>query len=166
MLLLPISYNLSSLDYAKLQRKREKQAGPNGEVTRIDMETLRASARAAEIDKAQSRTKNGRSQQSNESTSPMEPGKPLPQQHHQGSFQLVPMVVATETVSAPPPPPPPPPSQQQQQPTMVSAPTPPWQASVQQQPPSTVRAYAPDQLQHQSFMRTSHHQTANHTPAR
>ncbi|KAG6900832.1 hypothetical protein C0993_000151 [Termitomyces sp. T159_Od127] len=154
--------NACGLHYAKLQRKREKQAGPNGEVARIDMETLRASARAAEIDKTQSRSKNGRSQQSNESTSPMESGKPLPQQHHQSSFQLVPMVITQETVSVPPPPPPPPPSQQQQ-PTMGSAPTPPWQTSVQS--PSTVRAYAPDQLQHQSFMRTSH-QATNHTPAR
>ncbi|KAG6862460.1 hypothetical protein C0995_000006 [Termitomyces sp. Mi166 len=151
--------NACGLHYAKLQRKREKQAGPNGEaLPRIDMETLRASARAAEVDKLTTRTKNGRSQQSNESTSPMEPGKPLPQQHHQSSFQLVPMVVTEDPVPAPPPPP-----SQQQQSTLGSAPTPPWQASVQQ-PPSTVRAYAPDQLQHQSFIRTSHQ--ANHTPAR
>ncbi|KAG5338125.1 GATA zinc finger domain-containing protein 10 [Termitomyces sp. T112] len=149
--------NACGLHYAKLQRKRDKQAGPNGEaLPRIDMETLRQSARAAEVDKTHSRSKNGRSHQPNESTSPMEPGTPLQQQqqHHQGSFQLVPMTVTQDPVSAPPP--------QQQQSNLGSAPTPPWQTSVQ--PPSTVRAYAPDQHQHQSFMRTSH-QATNNTPA-
>ncbi|KAG6919160.1 hypothetical protein DXG01_008458 [Tephrocybe rancida] len=158
-------------NYAKLQRKRDKQAGPNGEAPRIDMETLRASARAAEIsDKSHTRTKNT-SVRSQQSTSPLEVGKPLPQQHHQGSFQLVPMVVAQEPAPAPHPEtprtvPPPPPPQQQQPPTIAAAPTPPWSTSVQQQQQtSTIRAYAPEQLQHQSFMRTSH-QATNHTPAR
>ncbi|KAG6865786.1 hypothetical protein C0991_011778 [Blastosporella zonata] len=157
----------SGSDYAKLQRKRDKQAGSNGELPRIDMETLRASARAAEIsDKSHSRSKNTsvRSRQSIEPTSPAETGKPLPQQHHQGSFQLVPMQdPPPSTHSEAPRPASQPQPQPQPQPTM-GAPTPPWSTSVQQ-PPSTVRAYAPDQLQHQSFMRTSHPAT-NHTPAR
>ncbi|KAG6821325.1 hypothetical protein H0H93_000186 [Arthromyces matolae] len=154
-------------NYAKLQRKKEKQAGPNGEVERIDLETLRASARAAEVsEKSSSRSKHAK--QSNDVTSPMETGKPLPQQHHQGSFQLMPMVVAQDTTpseSNRAPPPPPPPQQQQQQHTPISSAPPPapWSTSVH--PSSTIRAYAPEQLQHQSFMRTPH-QAPNHTHSR
>ncbi|KAG6857391.1 hypothetical protein H0H87_004753 [Tephrocybe sp. NHM501043] len=155
--------NACGLHYAKLQRKRDK-AGPNGELPRIDMETLRASARAAEISDKSSRSKNtsARSQQSIEPTSPMDTGKPLPQQHHQGSFQLVPMVqepappLHSDAPRA---------TSQQQATTIGGAPTPPWSASVQPQPPSNIRAYAPEQLQHQSFMRTAHPVT-NHTSAR
>lgn len=159
--------NACGLHYAKLQRKRDKLAGPNGEPQRIDMETLRASARAADLaDKSHSRSKqNSRSQQSIEPTSPMETGKPLPQQHHQGSFQVMPMM-----------PPEPSPtshsdsgrsSQQSHQgmqppPPSMAAPAPPWSTSTQPSAPGA-RNYAPEQLQHQSFMRTSH---PNHTSPR
>ncbi|KAG6828618.1 hypothetical protein H0H92_007263 [Tricholoma furcatifolium] len=143
-------------------RKRDKQAGSNGELPPIDMETLRASARAAEVSENKSRSK-GRSQQSMEQASPNEPGKPLPQTHHQSSFQLVPIVVAQEPPSTTPvepnraPPPPPPQS------AMAGAPTSPW-PPTSIPPPSNARYAAPDQLQHQSFMRTS--QPTDHTPAR
>ncbi|GLB40279.1 putative zinc finger binding to DNA consensus sequence [AT]GATA[AG] [Lyophyllum shimeji] len=161
--------NACGLHYAKLQRKREKQAGPNGEAPRIDMETLRASARAADVGEKSSRSKHSaRSQPSNDPTSPNDTGKSLPQQHHQGSFQLVPMM-PPETSSAPtdsgrvssqqPPPQP----HQGMQPSM-SVPAPPWATSVPSSAPAA-RSYAPDQLQHQSFMRTSH-QTTNHTSPR
>ncbi|KZP23853.1 GATA-domain-containing protein, partial [Athelia psychrophila] len=46
--------NACGLHYAKLMRKREKQIATEGKAPRIDMETLRASARAAEHDKANS----------------------------------------------------------------------------------------------------------------
>jgi hypothetical protein len=155
------------LDYAKLQRKRDKMAGPNGEAPRIDLETLRASARAADMDKNQ--RKASRSQPS-EPTSPSEAGKPLPQQHHQGSFQLIPMmpppqesappptVAASEPNRAPSHPQQHPPPHQGMPQNMVGAipPPPPWSTA----PPQ--RGYAPEQLQHQSFLRTPH--TSNNSP--
>lgn len=162
-------------DYAKLMRKRDK-AGGNGDAPRIDMDTLRASVRAADLaDKSHSRSKASRSQQSIEPTSPMEPGKPLPQQHHQGSFQLVQMMPQD---LAPPPPHPepirvPPPQQQHSHPSMPqstsslsAAPPPPWATNVPSSSAGGARGYAPDQLQHQSFMRTSQHPTATHTSPR
>ncbi|KAF5372778.1 hypothetical protein D9615_010134 [Tricholomella constricta] len=160
------------VDYAKLQRKRDKLAGPNGEAPRIDMETLRASARAADLaDKSHSRSKHSSRSQQSESISPMETGKPLPQQHHQGSFQLVAMMPpdassSADSARAVPQQPQPQPHQtmQQQQPGSMAAPTPPWSTSVQPSAPAA-RGYAPEQLQHQSFMRTSH-QTTNHTSPR
>src|ERR1700720_4010771 len=39
-------------DYAKLMRKRDKQIAAEEQAPRIDMETLRASARAADLDKS------------------------------------------------------------------------------------------------------------------
>ncbi|KAF8071798.1 hypothetical protein FPV67DRAFT_1747001 [Lyophyllum atratum] len=160
--------NACGLHYAKLQRKRDKQAGPNGEAPRIDMETLRASARAADVaDKSHSRSKhNSRSQQSTEPTSPLETGKPLPQQHHQGSFQLAimppdpPSSASTDSGRVP--------SQQQPHQGMqspMSVPAPPWSNSVQSSTPAA-RGYAPDHLQHQSFMRTSHPTTNHNTSPR
>lgn len=163
-------------DYAKLMRKRDK-AGGNGDAPRIDMDTLRASARAADLaDKSHSRSKASRSQQSIEPTSPMEPGKPLPQQHHQGSFQLVQMM--PQDLAPPPPHPEPirvPPPQQQQHShqsmpqsasSLSAAPPPPWATNVPSSSAGGARGYAPDQLQHQSFMRTSQHPTATHTSPR
>ncbi|RDB26357.1 hypothetical protein Hypma_006747 [Hypsizygus marmoreus] len=149
--------NACGLHYAKLQRKMDKTVGPNGEVPRIDMETLRASARAADLaDKSHGRSK--RSQPSIEPISPMESGKPLPQQHHQGSFQLIPMMPQDPSSSAHAEP-----NRVSSQPHQgmaqsgsMAAPAPPWQTNVPSSAPGT-RSYAPDQLQHQSFMRTSHH---------
>jgi hypothetical protein len=143
-------------DYAKLMRKSNKIHGAGGDAPRIDMDTLRASARAADLtDKPRSK----RSQQSTEPTSPMDSTKPLPQQHHQGSFQVVTMI--PQTVSSNPPEPSRVSSQQHTlQQTMsqssgsMSVPPPPWATAV---PPPATRGYAPDQLQHQSFIRSSQH---------
>ncbi|KAG5647330.1 hypothetical protein DXG03_000398 [Asterophora parasitica] len=151
-----------------LQRKRDKMAGPDGEAPRIDMETLRASARAADIaDKSHSRPKHGSRSQQSAPTSPMETGKPLPQQHHQGSFQLVTMMPPEPSSSADPArvvQQQPPPHGLQQQPGAMGVPAPPWTTSAQPSGPAS-RGYAPEQLQHQSFLRTSH-QPTNHTSPR
>ncbi|CAA7267053.1 unnamed protein product [Cyclocybe aegerita] len=91
--------NACGLHYAKLMRKRDK-ANANGEAPHIDLETLRASARAADIAEKASRAKqgsraNGTSNtqaQGGDGDSSMADGvKPAPtgQQH---SFQLVNMM--------------------------------------------------------------------------
>jgi hypothetical protein len=167
-------------------RKRDKALGPgNADVPNIDMDTLRASTRANDIiDKNISRTSKqstSQSQSADESTSPTEhakqlpphPPPPLQQQqhhhhhHHQGSFQLVPVM----TTNGPPPN-----SDignrvhgQQGQSVItsqntgsMSVPPPPWATSAS----PGGRGYAPDQIQHQSFMRTSHHPTPNGTSPR
>lgn len=86
-----IDHSLS--DYAKLMRKRDKQIAAEGQAPRIDMETLRASARAADLDKSHARAQTHTSssqappvQPQSESTSPVGPSD---QPHHQGSFQVV-----------------------------------------------------------------------------
>jgi hypothetical protein len=155
---------LRRLDYAKLMRKSNKLHGAGGDAPRIDMDTLRASARAADLsDKPRSK----RSQQSDEPTSPMESAKPLPQQHHQGSFQVVPMLPQNLTPSTPHPEPSRVPAQHtiqaMSQSTSIPVPPPPWATTVP--PPSAAaRGYAPDQLQHQSFIRSSQHTTINTSP--
>lgn len=84
------------LDYAKLMRKRDKQIATEGQAPRIDMETLRASARAAEAEKSHARAQ----AQGGPSTSKAPGGITPPigggeqsqsqsQSHHQGSFQVV-----------------------------------------------------------------------------
>ena len=157
-------------------RKRDKN-GPNGEAPHIDLETLRASARAADIataEKAQSRSakQSSRSHQQSEPTSPMNAAK-QPPQHHEGSFQLVNMMapdpsssatMSTDTGRAPP--------LLTQQPSMTqpsaALPPPPW--STNPAPPSAgsgTRPYAqPDHIQQQSFMRSSQHSSVNHAPTR
>lgn len=158
---------LPCLDYAKLMRKSNKIHGAGGDAPRIDMDTLRASARAADLtDKPRSK----RSQQSAEPTSPMESAKPLPQQHHQGSFQVVAMIPQTLAASNPPHSET---SRVQPQHTIqampqstssMAVPPPPWATAV---PPAATRTYAPDQLQHQSFIRSSQqHATVTHTSPR
>jgi hypothetical protein len=74
-------------------RKRDKQIAAEGQAPRIDMETLRASARAADLDKLHARSQaQGSSSQTTQvqppgtSTPPIDPGN---QSHHQGSFQVV-----------------------------------------------------------------------------
>jgi len=146
------------IDYAKLQRKRDKIVGTNGEVPRIDLETLRASARAADMEKSQLR-KTSRLHRSTEPTPPLDSGKS--QQHHQGSFQLIPIMPAptqesTSSVELDRG------SQDSHQGMGPSSahmmgpiPPPPWSTSVQSTTPAP-RGYAPEQLQHQSFLRTSH----------
>lgn len=154
-------------------RKRDK-ADPTGQTPRIDLETLRASARAAESsDKLRSKHKSVP-----EPSSPADT-KPNPQQHHQGSFQLM-NVMAQESAPVPsesnrtiPPPqvtqaPPP------VQPASSSLPVPPWATPQQSQPPppasaptsSHGRGYPPEHLQHQSFMRTSQHSSAPQASSR
>ena len=155
-------------------RKRDKN-GPNGEVPHIDLETLRASARAADIataEKTHSRSakQNSRPHQL-EPASPMNVAKQQPQ-HHEGSFQLVNMIasdpssstMSTDTSRVP--------STLTQQPSMAqpntALPPPPW--STNPAPPAGpgARAYAqPDHnIQQQSFMRSSQHPSINHAPTR
>jgi hypothetical protein len=154
-------------------RKRDK-ADPTGQTPRIDLETLRASARAAESsDKSRSKHKNAA-----EPSSPTD-SKSNSQQHHQGSFQLM-NVMAQETNSSsestrtipPPQVSQAPPAAQQTAPSTI--PAPPWSTPVQQsQPPSSAtgpssvhgRGY-PEHLQHQSFIRTSQHSTAPQASSR
>jgi hypothetical protein len=154
-------------------RKRDK-ADPTGQTPRIDLETLRASARAAEAsDKSRSKHKNAA-----EPSSPAD-SKSSSQQHHQGSFQLM-NVMAQETNLSPEsaraiPPPQlsqPPPAAAQAAPSTI--PVPPWSTPVQQsQPPSSAtgpssvhaRGY-PEHLQHQSFIRTSQHSAAPQASSR
>lgn len=163
------------LDYAKLMRKRDK-TDPTGQTPRIDLETLRASARAAESsDKSRSKHKNVA-----ESSSPADT-KPNAQQHHQGSFQLM-NVMAQDPNPAPSEPNrtiPPPQATQAPPPPVQAAPSslpvPPWATPVQQPqpppsasapPPTHGRAYPPEHLQHQSFMRTSQHTSGPQTSSR
>jgi hypothetical protein len=152
------------LDYAKLMRKRDKNN--TGETPVIDMETLRASARAADIaDKSSRSSKQAPKSRQSEPASPMDSKQAA--QHHQGSFQLVtPMVTepSTSTTAAETSRAQTTPSQQHQSmPPPGSLPPPPWVT-----PASTSgRVYATaDHLQHQSFMRSSQHTPANHAPSR
>ena len=149
-------------------RKRDKN-GANGEVPHIDLETLRASARAADIataEKAHSRKQGPRSHQS-EPASPMNVVK-QPPQHHEGSFQLVNMApdpssstMSTDTSRVPP-------TLAQQQPSMTQSSSAPWSTTAV--PPTAARTYTqPDHnnIQQQSFMRSSQqHPSINHAPTR
>ena len=151
-------------------RKRDKNSA-NGEVPHIDLETLRASARAADIataEKAHSRKQGSRSQQS-EPVSPMNVVK-QPPQHHEGSFQLVNMApdpssstMPTDASRVPPPT-----LAQQQQQSMTQSSSAPWSTNIP--PPTAARTYAqPDHnnIQQQSFMRSSQqHPSINHAPTR
>jgi hypothetical protein len=129
-------------------RKREKEH--NGATApQIDMDTLRASARADMAQKTASKSL-GRGKQAPAAVPPasdtQDPTVPPPA-HHEGSFQLTlaslsPSEVQAQMGHAPPPPPPPPA----------------WGANGAQ------RAYAPEQLQHQSFIRTP--QTVGQTSPR
>jgi len=138
-------------------RKSTKIHGAGGDAPRIDMDTLRASARAADLtDKPRSK----RSQQPDEPMSPMDTAKPLPQQHHQSSFQVVAMIPQNLTTNPPHPEPSRLPSQHALQAIPQNAgsmpvPPPPWATPVP--PPAATRGYPPDQLQHQSFIRSSQH---------
>ncbi|KAF4571267.1 hypothetical protein EYR40_007731 [Pleurotus pulmonarius] len=163
--------NACGLHYAKLMRKREKQHGNNPDAPRIDMETLRASARAADIggEKQSSRPSKQHGNQSNENESGDSKhqsggAQPHQQPHHQGSFQVMQVTTPTDMavrmqtdhVAA------------QSLPTPASAttlpPPPPWATST-----SSSRGYPlQDQMQHQhqSFLRTSDHGSSNHTSPR
>ncbi len=148
-------------DYAKLMRKKEKNG--NGSSEQISLEDLRASARSGDLEKARS-TKPSRAQQPNDSSSSADSAKqttqqqhqqqqpPPPQQHHQGSFQIM-------NLAPDPTPPSAAPDVQSQSIASNSGPmTVPWNASAP--PPATIPhpasagRYAPDQFQHQSFMRS------------
>lgn len=86
--------NACGLHYAKLMRKRMQLTAPGAPVPPIDLETLRASARAADQEKAKIKA----SLSAEEAPSPMDTSgssKPLPAptpQHHQSTFQVVNMV--------------------------------------------------------------------------
>ncbi|KAJ8072895.1 hypothetical protein AAF712_005069 [Marasmius tenuissimus] len=136
--------NACGLHYAKLMRKQNKQhPGPNGEPPPpIDMDTLRASTRAAEAEKA------GRKDEGSPTGAPT---------HHQGSFQVMtmapvpvepqstasPTTDSSSTGAAPVPAP--------SSTSILQIPPPPWSS-----PSVTGRGYATgEQLQHQSFVRSS-----------
>ncbi|KAJ7773459.1 GATA-4/5/6 transcription factor [Mycena metata] len=137
--------NACGLHYAKLMRKREKEGG----TSQIDMDTLRASARADQAEKSSARANkqaaaankasfnSGSSNGAAASDSAQPPPPPPPLSHHEGSFQLTlapslsPSEVQAQMGARAHVPPPPPPTA--------------W---------APQRAYAPEQLQHQSFLRT------------
>ncbi|KAJ7031416.1 GATA-4/5/6 transcription factor [Mycena alexandri] len=138
--------NACGLHYAKLMRKREKEGG----TSQIDMDTLRASARADQAEKSSARANKQAAAAANKasfsasnaataaaSDSAQPPPPPPPLSHHEGSFQLTlapslsPSEVQAQMGARAHVPPPPPPTA--------------W---------ATQRAYAPEQLQHQSFLRT------------
>ncbi|KAF9565350.1 hypothetical protein CPC08DRAFT_629909, partial [Agrocybe pediades] len=88
--------NACGLHYAKLVRKKDKSAA-NGETVHIDMETLRASARAAEVADKSSRKQRAH-QASETASSPgleVKPQPPPPPAHqYQTTFQLSSMMSA------------------------------------------------------------------------
>lgn len=159
-------------------RKRDKSA--NGDAPQIDLETLRASARAADIaDKATRSTKpSSRSHQQSEPASPMDTKAQI-LQHHQSSFQLMAPPPSQEQQSSAmavdsnshnsnnngssssgsrsaPQPPPPQHAHQNSMSLPGGVPPPPWATPSS----STSRVYShaqPDHLQPQSFMRSSQH---------
>ncbi|KAJ6507975.1 hypothetical protein C8R47DRAFT_1100181 [Mycena vitilis] len=132
--------NACGLHYAKLIRKRDKEHGANGAAPQIDMDTLRASARADIAEKSGSRGNKAAAAAAPSAEPPPPPPPPAPPAHHEGSFQLTlsaslsPSEVQAQMQHAPPPPP--------QSAASV------WATGGVQ------RAYAPEQLQHQSFLRT------------
>lgn len=133
--------NACGLHYAKLMRKREKEHSGGAGAPAIDMDTLRASARADMASKASSKA--ARKHAASTSAAPdgqdaNAPPPPAPPAHHEGSFQLQIAALSPSEVQA----------QMGRAPAPVPAPSP-WAAGGAQ------RAYAPEQLQHQSFMRTS-----------
>ncbi|KAJ7761937.1 hypothetical protein DFH07DRAFT_1020087 [Mycena maculata] len=134
--------NACGLHYAKLMRKREKEHGGNGPT--IDMDTLRASARA---DMASKLGVKGLTRGKNAPPPTAAPGQgadappqqpPPPPAHHETSFQVT---LAGPALS---------PSEVQAQMHGAAPQAPAWAASAG----APQRAYAPEQLQHQSFMRT------------
>jgi hypothetical protein len=160
-------------------RKKDKGLGPGTTDTpRIDMDTLRASARANEVvEKPGSRKQSGSlsqsSHQADQSASPSEQQQqqsqhlqqqpPTPQQqqqqqqHHQGSFQLVTVMGSAPTGPSGPSVIAPPTTAQP-----MSVPPPSWATSAT----AGGRGYAPDPIQHQPFIRASQHATSNGTSPR
>ncbi|EGO25060.1 GATA-4/5/6 transcription factor [Serpula lacrymans var. lacrymans S7.9] len=168
--------NACGLHYAKLVRKRDKAIGADGQAARIDMETLRASARASELagdkSRAQNQTNASTTAASTATTEP-ETKQAMPLSHHQGSFQVIPIgqTNGSSTGNSQP-------SHQHHQhhashhhhqqnispahdATLPVPPPPPWTVST---PAGANRNYASDQLQHQSFMRTSHSVSSGASP--
>jgi len=165
-------------------RKRDKGLGPGTtDTARIDMDTLRASARANEVvEKAGSRRQSGSqsqsSHQADQSASPSEhqqqqqqqqqqhlqqqPPQPQQQQqqqqqHHQGSFQLVAVMGSAPTGQSGQSVIAPPTTAQP-----MSVPPPSWATSAT----AGGRGYVPDPIQHQSFIRAPQHATSNGTSPR
>ncbi|KAM6504327.1 hypothetical protein JOM56_001270 [Amanita muscaria] len=159
--------NACGLHYAKLMRKKEKSGSGNSE--QISLEDLRASARSGDMEK--NRSKAPRTQQSSDSPSHEDGNKqvnqqqqahqpPSQQQHHQGSFQVMslgPESSGSDTTNH---------MQATASQQTMSIPSHSWPAPASSSSaptniphPSHVNAsaarYAPDQFQHQSFMRSS-----------
>ncbi|KII85081.1 hypothetical protein PLICRDRAFT_701268 [Plicaturopsis crispa FD-325 SS-3] len=144
--------NACGLHYAKLMRKRDKATGPDGQPPRIDMETLRASARAADL--TSSEKSHARRQSTNRLRQPVDASsstspRDAPPPHtttHQGSFQLVSMVSLSDDGHMQ--------STQGQQGMMTTqgqmVPPPPWATSGPGRGP-----YVQENMPHQSFMRSS-----------
>jgi len=76
--------NACGLHYAKLMRKRDKAAGPDGKPPNIDLETLRASTRMAENNNRDANNRNSNSSNNNGNGTPVEtkppPSPPPPPQ--------------------------------------------------------------------------------------
>ncbi|KAJ7592908.1 hypothetical protein C8J56DRAFT_1002894 [Mycena floridula] len=156
--------NACGLHYAKLMRKR-MQLNPGAPAPHIDMDTLRASARAADQEKNNS--SNNRAKQtfvSEDVTSPMDKPAPL-QQHHQGSFQVVNMTGPSPNSASP---------VQQMSPALSSASNPAaapasWPSAAAPPPGNSSRSFnrkSSDQLQHQSFLRTPQNAAVTGHPSR
>lgn len=125
-------------------RKRDKQIAAEGQAPRIDMETLRASARAADLDKSHARAQaHASSSQTqvppNTSTPPTDSGNPT---HHQSSFQVVNMGPGSSAGSSTP-------ASTSHSHQMVATPN---DTAIAPAPP---QSWVPPRVQ--SFMRTSQH---------
>lgn len=147
-------------DYAKLMRKRDKQIAAEGQAPRIDMETLRASARAADLDKSHARAQ----AHASSSAHPVQPPSvstpplgPADQPHHQGSFQVVSMGqnVSSGTHAALSHP-----GIVPSHDTGIVAPLAPWSES------GLAKGHGYGPVPSQSFMRTSQHVGSNDTSSR
>ncbi|KAF8623659.1 hypothetical protein AX17_007358 [Amanita inopinata Kibby_2008] len=163
--------NACGLHYAKLMRKKDKSG--NGSSEHISLEALRASARSSDLEK--NRSKGSRAQQSNESSSSVEGSKqvpqqpsapaPPPQQHHQGSFQVMNMTPDSGSSAVPEANHLQATNQQTVAPNAgaMVVPSHSWPtsaasvASVSHANASAGRGFATEQFPHQSFMRASQH---------
>ncbi|KAF8905062.1 hypothetical protein CPB84DRAFT_636067 [Gymnopilus junonius] len=149
--------NACGLHYAKLVRKRDKNGG---DAPHIDLETLRASARAADIAEKAAKSKQASRSQQSEPNSPSDIKQQTPQQHHQSTFQLVNVIAPgpdqnASTLPSDPNRAPPPPPQAHSSVHTTAIPPPPWATPAA---PASSRVYSStDHLQHQSFMRSSQH---------
>jgi len=80
----PASLISAGIDYAKLMRKRDKAAGPDGKPPNIDLEMLRASTRMAENNNRDANNRNSNASVNNGIAAPAET-KPSPSSPSQKS---------------------------------------------------------------------------------